>query len=353
MKVLQLDSIPIVARTQYLVLRSRVGHYDPMLLDRLAYRDGEWLESWGHEASLIAMEHEPLFRWRQERVRRGETWKWLVGFAERNTDYVESVRAEVAERGLVKPAELSDPRPNLGEWWGSRSGATLALDWLFRIGEVGIVRSPKFDKSFDLYERLVPEQTRSQPTPRIEDAQRRLLELASEALGIATAQDLADYFRLKMKDARPRIAELVEEGVLLAARVEGWDQDAYFHAASKTPRKMEHRTLLSPFDPVMWKRDRVARLFGFDYRIEIYVPANKRRWGYYVLPLLIGDQLVARVDLKSDRKQGVLRVLGAWLEADQDASFVREVLSEELDSLASWLGLSQIDYEGGGHGGDW
>ena len=348
MKVLQLDSIPIVTRTQYLVLRSRVGDYDPSLLDRLAYQDHEWLETWAHEASLISIDHEPLFRWRHDRARRGETWKNLVRFAQRNKKYVEEVRGEVAERGRLRAAELSDPRPNAGEWWGSRSGGTLALDWLFRTGEVGIVRSPRFDKSFDLLERLVPAHITKVAKPTIEESHRRLLEMGAEALGVATAQDLADYFRLKMKDARPRIEELVEAGVLLPAEVEGWDQDAYVHAECKTPRRLDHQTLLSPFDPLMWKRDRVERLFGFDYRIEIYVPAAKRRWGYYVLPFLMGEELAARVDLKSDRKEGVLRVLGAWLEEGQEEATVRAALEEELQSLATWLGLEGLVYEGGG-----
>lgn len=343
MKVVQLDSIPIVARTQYLVLYSRLGEYPAGLLDRMAYHHREWLETWGHEASLVSMELEPWFRWRHERARKGETWKNLVHFARTHRGYVADVLAEVRERGALGVGELSDPRPRGGDWWGARSAGSLALDWLFRIGEVGVHRTPSFDKRFDLYERLVPAEHRDRPTPSVEEAHRRLLELSAEALGVATANDLADYFRLKMRDARPRIEELVESGLLETVDVEGWDRVGYVHADARVPRSIDRVTFLSPFDPVVWKRDRVARLFGFEYRIEIYVPAAKRRWGYYVLPFLMGESMVGRVDLKSDRKQGVLRVLGAWLEEGTEAGVVADRLYTELRHLARWLGLGCVE----------
>ncbi len=345
--LLQLDSVPVVMRTQYMPLFSRVGPYRPELLDRIAYRDDEWIEAWCHEASLIPVDDEPLLRWHKARAREGRTWRHLVRFAREEPGYVADVLAQVRERPLV-PGELAEPRrkQQRGEWWSDRSHGAVALDWLFRIGEVGIRRRPGFVKEFDLFERIVPDGIRSRPTPAEEDAHRTLLLRAAASLGVAAAPDLVDYHRLPKVPAKVRLAELVEDGRLVPAEVEGWDRPAFLHPEAVTPRRIDACTLVSPFDPVVWFRERAARLFGFDYRIEIYVPAKKRVHGYYVLPFLLGDRLVARVDLKTDRPASVLRVLGAFPEEDVDRSTVAGGLRHALDELARFVGCGRWEVSG-------
>ncbi len=342
MNVLQLDSIPVVARTQYVVLYSRLGPYRCGLLEELAYRDHEWLETWAHEASLVPMEHEPLFRWRLARSREGATWKSLVRFQKENAGYVADVLEEVRERGPLKAAQLSDRRRRAGEWWSARSGGSLALEWLYRAGEIAIRRGVSFDKSYDLYERVVPDSIRACPDPGEAEAQRRLLEIAARSLGVFTATDAGDYFRMSMKDVRPRLAELVEAGEIEPVQVEGWNQDAYLHRKASCPRSISRTTLLSPFDPIVWNRDRAQRLFGFEYRIEIYVPAAQRVHGYYVLPFLHGEELVARVDCKSHRKSGHFEVIAAYLEEGQPESETAAELAQALSRMASWLELERV-----------
>jgi uncharacterized protein YcaQ len=343
--LLQLDSVPVVMRTQYLPAFSRLGPYDPDLLDRIAYDDDEWFEAWCHEASLLPIEDEPLLRWAKHRARGGETWRHLHEFAVRDPGYVDEVLGQVRERPLA-PAELAEPRPRDGDWWGDRSLGSVALDWLFRIGEVGIRRRPGFVKEFDLIERIVPDPVRAVATPAEEEAHRELLERAAASHGIATAADLVDYHRLPKPAARARIVELVEDGRLLPAAVQGWDRPALLHPEAITPRAIDACTLLSPFDPVVWSRDRARRLFGFDYKLEIYTPAAKRVHGYYVLPFLLGDRLVARVDAKTDRKAGVLRVLAAFAEPDVDAGAVVGPLRRALDDLAEFVGAEGWSVDG-------
>ena len=225
------------------------------------------------------------------------------------------VLAQVSERPLTA-GELEDPRRRDGEWWGSRSLGSIALDWLFRIGAVGIRRRGNFVKEFDLLERIVPAEVLARPTPTAEEAQRELLVRSAQALGVGTAGDLIDYYRLPVREARTRLRELVESGELETAKVEGWTEPAYMHPAAKLPRSVNPLTVLSPFDPIVWNRNRAARLWDFDYRIEIYVPASKRVYGYYVLPVLDGERLVARLDLKTDRQASALRVLAAYAEPE-------------------------------------
>lgn len=349
LQLLQLDSVPVVMRTQYMPAFSRLGPYDPGLLDRVAYRDDEWFEVWCHEASLVAIDDEPLLRWSKARARRGETWKHLADFAEQDAAYVDEVLAQVRERPLA-PGELRDPRRRDGEWWGDRSFGATALDWLFRIGEVGIRRKPGFVKEFDMLHRVVPDAVRARPTPTEEEAHRALLIRAAASHGIAAAPDLVDYHRLPKVPAKARIAELVEDGRLLEAEVEGWNRPALLHPDAITPRAIDACTLVSPFDPVVWFRERASRLFGFDYKIEIYTPAAKRVYGYYVLPFLLGDELVGRVDLKTDRAEGVLRVRGAFSEPGHDAAEVAASLRGALDDLARFVGTDGWVVDG--HKGD-
>ncbi len=341
-KLLQLDSVPVVIRTQYMPLFSRLGGYDPALLDRVAYRDDEWFEAWAHEASLLPVEDEPLFRWSKARSAAGETWRGLVELAEREPGYVAEVLAQVAERPLAV-GELTDQRPREGERRGTRSLGALALDWLFRIGAVGVRRRAGFTKEFDLLERIIPPEITAQPTPHEDDAHRELLIRSGAALGVGTANDLIDYYRLPVKPARIRLAEVVEEGRLEEVEVEGWDKPAYLHPDSTRPRSVDLATIVSPFDPVVWNRDRAVRLWDFEYRIEIYTPAPKRVYGYYVMPVLVGDRVVGRLDLKTDREARRLRVQGAYAEPHVDRALVAARISPVLAEMARFVGADHYD----------
>jgi uncharacterized protein len=246
------------------------------------------------------------------------------------------VRREVAEHGPITVSQLADPGDRSGPWWGWSAGKQ-AMEHLFVAGEVAVhSRLRTFERVYDLAERVLPP---ADPVPE-DEARRRLLLLAARHLGVATLGDLADYHRQLPTVVKPRLAELVEEGLLVPVAVEGWAKPAYAPADLKVPRRLrDHGTLLSPFDPVVWKRDRAERLFGFTYRIEIYTPAPKRVHGYYVLPFLLGDRMAARVDVKADRKEGVLRVEAAWVEPGDDPSVP---LADELREMAAWLGLAGV-----------
>ena len=346
LQLLQLDSVPVVIRTQYMPLFSRLGPYRAELLDEVAYRPHrgkhEWFEAWSHEASLLPVEMEPWLRWSKAAAREGATWGRLYRAALKDPGYVERVLDEIKSRGPLKAGELSDPRPNDGDWWGSRSGAAVALDWLFRIGEVGVRRRPGFVKEYDLLERIVPKDVRRRPTPTFEASLDELLLRSARAHGIASADCLVDYFRLPKKPAKARLAALVEDGRLLETEVEGWKPAAYLDPEARHPRSIRATALLSPFDPVVWCRKRIEGLFDFDYRIEIYVPQEKRRWGYYVLPLLMGDRLVARFDLKTDRASRVLEVRAAHLVVGETGLVGAETAGGELEELARFVGADRV-----------
>ncbi len=339
--LIQLDSVPVVIRTQYLPAFSRLGAYEPELMDRIAYDHGEWFETWAHVASLVPVESEPLLRWeKHEALEKGN--RHLREVLHDHDDYVEAVYQQVAERGPLAAAELDDPRPRSGEWWNGRSIGTVTLDWLFFTGRVGIRRYGNFEKRFDIIERIVPSEILSRPTPPVPDAHRELVALAAGSLGVGTASDLADYWRIPIRSVRPRIDELVEDGRLTEVAVQGWDEPAYLDPAARRPRSFKRAALLSPFDPVVWHRGRAERLFGFDYRIEIYVPAPQRRYGYYVLPFLLDNDLVGRVDLKTDRSAGVLRVRGAFAEEDVGLGEVAGPMATELEDLARLVGVDEV-----------
>lgn len=250
---------------------------------------------------------------------------------------------EITDRGPNLTSELSDPRPRSGEWWGSRSLGQLAVDWLFRIGAVGVRRSAGFEKRFDLLDRIIPAEIRAQPTPSDADAMKELICQGAEAHGIGTENDLVDYFRLPVREAKALIPELVEDGRLVETRVEGWAKPAYRHPDATMPRRIDARALLSPFDPVCWYRERAERLFDFHYRIEIYVPKHKRVYGYYVLPFLLGDRLVGRFDLKTDRSRRVLEVRGAFIEPWAEPDEVAPAAAQELRDLAQLVGADSIE----------
>ena len=345
MRVVQLDSIPIVARTQYLPFHSRLGPYDMALLDRVAYRDDEWFELWAHEASIMPVDVEPLFRWMTDRARSGHTWKSLHQVSVREPAYVEAVLAEVRERGAVTGGELSDPRPlpKDGSGWWNRSLGVLALDWLYRVGELGVRRRGNFEKVFSPIEDIVPKEILDQPTPAPDDAVRELTKRSVQALGVGTAKGVADYFRLPIKMVRPALDELVESGAIDVAEVESWNKPAFVDPKVVVPRRITGATVLSPFDPVVWNRDRAERIWGFEYRIEIYVPAGKRRWGYYVLPVMVDGDLVARLDVKTDRDASVLRIKAAYAEPGHATPAVAARVRSAIEDLRVLVRVDEVD----------
>lgn len=342
LQLLQLDSVPVVVRTQYMPIFSRLGSYREDLLDEIAYREDEWFEAWSHEASLLPVEMEPWLRWSKHKAREGETWRNLYTLAKSEPKYIESVLQQVRDRGPLCARDLEDSRPRSGDWWGSRSGGTIALDWLYRTGEVGIRRTRNFAKQFDLLERIVPPNIRARPTPSFEASLDELLIRSARAHGIASADCLVDYFRLPVRPAKSRLDVLVAEGKLAQAVVEGWSKPAYRHPDSRLPRQIRASALLSPFDPVVWNRKRIAALFHFEYRIEIYTPVEKRKFGYYVLPFLMGDRLVARFDLKMDRKTRTLCVLAAHIEVGAKPLDVAAAAASELNMLSRFLSAERV-----------
>jgi uncharacterized protein len=345
--LLQIDSVNVLARAHYLPLFSRLGPYPMELLDRMAYDHTELFEYWGHEASFIPVGMQPLFRWRMARALRGEMWGGLRRIAEERPDLLERVLAEVAARGPLKAGVFSEKGAQRGPWWGWDEGKR-AFEWLFWTGQLAVARRVNFERLYDLPERVLPSEVLDAPTPTEAEAHRALLLMAARSHGVGTARDLADYFRIPILKARPRLAELVEEGLLLPAAVEGWREPAYLDPAARVPRWVRARALLAPFDPVVWERARSERLFGFHYRIEIYTPVEKRRYGYYVLPFLLGDRLVARVDLKADRQAGLLRAHAAYAEEGVHPLEVAEPLAAELQRMAAWLGLGDVAVGDGG-----
>ncbi|MBK1838215.1 YcaQ family DNA glycosylase [Azospirillum sp. YIM B02556] len=348
--LVQIDSVNVLVRSHYLPLFSRLGHYEPALLDRLAYggKRRALFEYWGHEASLIPVEQQPLFRWRMARAERGEgTYGELARFAAERRPYIDSVLAEVAARGPLGASELSEAGRGAGGWWGWSDGKR-ALEFLFWAGRVTTAGRRGFERLYDLTERVLPAAVLDTPTPSEDEAQRALLRIAARAHGVATERDLRDYHRLDLADARLRIAELVEAGELLPVAVEGWDRPAYVTPDLRVPRKAPARALLSPFDSLIWERQRTERLFGARIRLEIYTPAHKREHGYYVLPFLMDERIAARVDLKSDRKAATLLVQAAHAEPHARPDAVAPPLAAELRRLAGWLGLERVTMAGGG-----
>ncbi len=345
--LLQIDSVNVLARAHYLPLFARLGSYPRNLLDQAAWGPSPRLfEYWAHEASLLPIELQPLLRWRMARAENGQgTWRRVAEFARERRGEADAILAQIAAGGPIAASEVEAAKgaaKRVGGWWGW-SDAKNALEWLFWAGRVTtLTRRGSFERVYDLTERVLPRAVLDAPTPAEPDAHRSLLGIAARALGVATANDLRDYFRLGVKDATPRLAELVEQGELAPVEVEGWRQQAYLHRDARRPRRIRARTVLAPFDPLVWERSRTERLFGLRYRIEIYTPAAKRRHGYYVLPFLLGDRLVARVDLKADRKAKVLRVPGAHREPGAPSD-LPEHLSAALAEVAEWLELERVE----------
>ena len=342
----QIDSINVVARAQFVPLFSRLGPYDIGLLERAAHRPPRRLfEYWGHAASLIDVNLQPLLRFRMQAGFR-DVWSGVEAAARDQPGLVRFVRDEVAARGPISARQLEVEEVRDRSSWGwNWSAVKTALEWLFYVGEVtSAYRNAQFERVYDLPERVLPRQVLDQPTPSPEESVRGLVRRAAQALGVASELCLRDYFRTRPAMTRNAIAELVETGELVPVTVQGWENKlSYLWHQARVPRRVEARALLSPFDSMIFERARLQRLFDFVYRIEIYVPEPKRVYGYYVYPFLLGDRFVARVDLKSDRARRVLRVNSAWLEPGQDAHRVAAELAEELAAMADWLGLSGVE----------
>jgi len=340
---IQIDSVNVLVRSHYLPLHARFGAYSRELLERAAYgRDRRLFEYWGHECSLLPIDYFPLFRWRMERARSGlGTWGRLRRYATQHQTEVAAVLAQLRERGPLGAGDLSEAGKSKGGWWGWSQGKEI-LEWLFWTGAVTTATRRNFERLYDLTERVIPPSILGVTLPAA-DAQRTLLLHAAQALGVGTLADLRDYFRLPTDGVSARLAELIEAGELASIRVEGWKQLAYVRLPLRIPRRVAATSLLSPFDSLIWERQRTERLFGFRFRLEIYTPAHKRVHGYYVLPFLHGERIVARVDLKSDRARSCLQVRGASIEDGVAARSVVEPLAVRLAELAEWLELERVE----------
>lgn len=345
--VIQIDSVNVLTRAHYLPGFSRLGDYPREALEAEAWGPRRSLfEYWGHEASLLPLESQPLFRWRMERARGGAMWTGLSRFGRERGDYIDEVLKEIERRGPVTGGDFATGPRGAPGWWEWSDGKR-ALEWLFWAGLITTKTRNGFERVYDLPERALPAHIIDLPTPTEADAQRDLIRLAARAMGIATETDLRDYFRMPVAETKARIAELVEAGELTPVAVREWGKAAFLAAGARVPRKVTGQALLSPFDNLIWHRDRTERLFGVRVRLEIYVPAHKRAHGYYVLPFLEDEAVTARVDLKSDRKSGALLVQAAWSEPDATAETpVR--LAAELRRMADWLGLERVEVVGRG-----
>jgi uncharacterized protein YcaQ len=353
----QIDSVNVLARAHYVPVFARLGSYRPNTLDALAYEKRELFEYWGHAACLLPVSLHPLFRYRMRTDATREYMRLPAGSA------LAAVYAEVGERGPIAANELTDPGKRAGKWWGWGDGK-IRLEALYDSGLVAIAGRKGFERVYDVAERVIPRSVLDMPTPTRDESMKQLICLAARAYGVGTLRDIVGYFKTdgwldrgnrwpwwraedEVRGARQAakrlVAELVEEGRLLPATVEGWRDAAYLSPDAKIPKAVDARALVTPFDSLVWERDRIERLFGMEYRIEIYVPAEKRVYGYYVFPFLLGDTLVARCDLKADRARSVLMVQSAFLEPGQNARRVAAALIDELHLMREWLELDRIE----------
>ncbi|GAA4641862.1 DNA glycosylase AlkZ-like family protein [Gordonia humi] len=347
--LVQMDSVNILARAHYLPMFSRLGSYDDTVLESAAWRDTArsprlLTEYWAHEAALIPIDDWPLMRWRMDEYRGGR-YRYAREVLARSQALAADVRDVIVSRGASTPREIEETLGiertpgEKGSWW-TRGEVKHVCEALFASGDLSATRNGNFVRHYDLAERIVGERVDVRVDRR--DAHRELVARAAAAHGVGTVADLADYYRLKTADVRAVLGDLVDDGVVREVSVDGWSDRAYLHRDATVPRSVRRSTLLSPFDPLVFFRPRTERLFDFRYRIEIYVPEHKRVHGYYVLPYLLGEQVVARVDLKADRPGGVLDVLSSHVEPGVDEGVVAESLAADLRATAAWRGLADV-----------
>jgi uncharacterized protein YcaQ len=339
--LLQIDSVSAVVRAHYMPLYARLGPYPMVLLEQAAARRPRRLfEYWAHEASFLPVETWPLMQWRMRRAAEGHgIYKGIARFGREKSAFVEEIFEEVKRRGPIAASDIEGHKGS-GGWWGW-SEAKQAFEWLFWTGRITTASRRGFERLYDLPERVLPAEIMARPIPSPADAQRELMRISAKALGVGTPACFRDYFRLSPEAAKAHIPELVESGDLLPTEVKGWPRQTFIHKDARAPRRIEARALLAPFDPLVFERTRTEQLFGFRYRIEIYTPADKRQHGYYVLPFLLNDAIVARLDVKADRPAGILRVHAAFAEpgAPNDTAVH---LAEELRLMQQWLQLESI-----------
>ncbi|HAY65064.1 MAG TPA: cytoplasmic protein [Acidimicrobiaceae bacterium] len=340
--VLQIDAVSVVARSHLLVLRSRLGSSQERLLEvlnRSAYKRRDLTEYWCHEASYLPVQDWPLFKWRMQEAQGGKVWKGIWEFVTNNRKFVEAVHKKIRDLGPSSAGQLGSQKKK-GSWW-SWSDTKIALEWLFWVGAVAVSHRENFTRFYDLSERVLPEEILGSALPA-NQAQRELILKASRHLGIATAEDLVDYHRLPKVEGKKRVGELAEDKLLREVVVEGWDRPGYMYPKTSFEKTTSRSVLLSPFDPLVWFRPRARRLFDFDYRLEIYIPAEKRIHGYYVLPFLDRNKLRARVDVKANSEKNILEVRGAYGEGRTVDQQTAENLAHELQALASWRNLDGL-----------
>lgn len=346
--LLQIDSVNVLARAHLLPIFSRLGPYPYSLLEGAAWPtrsvDRLLIEAWAHVASLLPVDSQPLLRWRQEQWAARPSPR-LDAIARRHPGFLDSVLAVLSDRGPSSAGDietvLEAPGRGTSGWW-EWSITKTACEHLFLIGAIGVAHRRGFERCYDLIDRVLPAAVRAAPTPPVDEAKRALTAMAVRSHGIGTVADIADYYRLSVAETRTALNELINSGEILPARVRGWKDPGYLHRDARVPRKVDGAALLCPFDPLVWQRARTERLFDFHYRIEIYTPEPRRRFGYYVFPLLVGEQLVGRFDLKAHRASSQLLIQASWAEAAADPVDAADAAVIELARMARWLGLTQI-----------
>lgn len=337
--LVQLDSVNVCVRTHYMPFYSRLGPYSQDSLDMWLNTSGENFEYWAHEAAVLPVASQPLWRWKMEDMK---PWRRAQALLDAHPELLDDVLAQVTDRGPITVRDLDAPAARTEAWWGYGPGK-VALEVLFANGHITALRTDNFTRLYDIPKRVIPPAVLETPSPARDDAYGELIVKATKHHGIGTLHDIADYFRLNVPTARPFFDELTAAGRIVEVEVPGWKGPVYMDPDAVRPRSITGTTLLSPFDPIVWYRERASRLFDFHYRIEIYVPEPKRVYGYYVLPLMVDGELVARVDLKADRKNRALLVQSAFREEGTDPDMVATELASELERFAGWLTLDSIE----------